>query len=909
MGNVSFAYRVVQNIHVYLKITVINIHDMECGQEGDRIRRYNSILKGINRIFSSIVNAETEEELGNACLSVALEITGSSFGFVAEVGKDGLLHDIAISEMGREQCMMHEKTGHLRHPEAPILYGLYGSVIDNEKSFFTNDPSSHSDIIGLPQGHPSLTSFLGVPLIFNGKVKGILAVANRKSGYSLAQQQDLEAIAPAVIQSLRRKREEHEYIRVKEELAAAHRQTQSIINNTPDIIYAFDLEERFVLANIAVANMLNTTPDQMIGKRRHEFMPKEDADWHEANDQKVFEAGRVLEFEEYSHLKDRWITWLTKKFPLRDAQGRIYAVGGISADITERKRAEEALQESEAKYRSIVETAQEGIWLIDQNDRTVFVNQKMSDMLGFSIDEISGQSPRKFMAPEFRIKAEDRLNEHMQGTKQVMDYRFIRKDGLDLWCILSSTPLFDNQGKYSGSLAMIMDITERKRAEEELRESEERKAFLLRLSDALRPIADPVVIQETASRMIAEYLDIGRVTYCKICYEPDIFVIVEHDWPRRDMPSIAAGRYRMDDFGTFLAEEFTAGRPAIVADAANDPRISNADRGIWQRFEIAASCGFPVIKEGKFVAYLVAQDNRRHDWTEREIALLHEVSERIWAAVERTSTETALRKSEEEYRRLSNTLEKKVKERTSELEQAYKFLQDIETVRKKEIHHRIKNNLQVISSLLDLQAEKFNNRECVKDSEILEAFKESQNRVISMALIHEELHKGSELNTLDFFSYIKELTNNLLLSYGLGNTNVSLYINIEENIFFNMDTAIPLGIIVNELISNSLKHAFIGRDKGEIQIKLLREKNGNYTKEGDKKTNFILNISDNGIGIPQSLNIEELDTLGFQLITSLVDQLDGEFELKRNNGTEFNMKFTVAENNNETLKPQQLIDL
>ena len=85
----------------------------------------------------------------------------------------------------------------------------------------------------------------------------------------------------------------------------------------------------------------------MIGKRRHEFMPKKDADWHEANDRQVFEAGRVLEFEESSHLKDRSITWLTKKFPLRDAQGRIYAVAGISADITERKRAEKALQESE----------------------------------------------------------------------------------------------------------------------------------------------------------------------------------------------------------------------------------------------------------------------------------------------------------------------------------------------------------------------------------------------------------------------------------------------------------------------------------------------------------------------------------------------------------------------------------
>lgn len=197
---------------------MINIQDIECRQEDDRIRRYNSVLEGINRIFSSIVNAETEEELGNACLSVALEITGSEFGFVGEVGNDGLLHDGSISDMGWEQCLMHEKTGHRRPPGDFVLHGLYGSVIDNAKSFFTNNPSSHPYSIGLPQGYPPLTSFLGVPLILDGKVEGIIAVSNRKNGYSLEQQEDLEAIAPAVIQALRRKRVEQEHIRAEEAL-------------------------------------------------------------------------------------------------------------------------------------------------------------------------------------------------------------------------------------------------------------------------------------------------------------------------------------------------------------------------------------------------------------------------------------------------------------------------------------------------------------------------------------------------------------------------------------------------------------------------------------------------------------------------------------------------------------------
>ena len=231
-------------------------------------------------------------------------------------------------------------------------------------------------------------------------------------------------------------------------------------------------------------------------------------------------------------------------------------------------------------------------------------------------------------------------------------------------------------------------------------------------------------------------------------------------------------------------------------------------------------------------------------------------------------------------------------------------LAKIDIFRKQEIHHRIKNNLQVISSLLDLQADQFNNRECIKDSEVLEAFRESQNRVISMALIHEELYKGGELDTLDLSSYLEKLTENLFLTYRLGNTDISLKTDLEENLFFDMDNAVPLGIIVNELVTNSLKHAFTDRDNGEISIKLCRENTGECRNDIEESKNeecksasFILTVSDNGVGIPENLDFENLDSLGFQLIFSLVEQLDGEIELKRNNGTEFTIKFTVAEYN------------
>jgi two-component sensor histidine kinase len=222
----------------------------------------------------------------------------------------------------------------------------------------------------------------------------------------------------------------------------------------------------------------------------------------------------------------------------------------------------------------------------------------------------------------------------------------------------------------------------------------------------------------------------------------------------------------------------------------------------------------------------------------------------------------------------------------------------IEAARKKEIHHRIKNNLQVISSLLDLQAEQFRNRENIKDSEVLKAFRESQDRVVSMALIHEELYKGGGFETLNFSPYIKELVENLFHTYRLGDIDISLNTDLEENVFFDMDTAVPLGMIVNELVSNSFKHAFIGRDKGEIRIELYREESTEFESENRMSTNYTLTVSDNGVGIPDNIDIEDLGSLGMQLVASLIDQMDGELELKRNNGTEFTIRFTVIEKDN-----------
>ena len=192
-----------------------------------------------------------------------------------------------------------------------------------------------------------------------------------------------------------------------------------------------------------------------------------------------------------------------------------------------------------------------------------------------------------------------------------------------------------------------------------------------------------------------------------------------------------------------------------------------------------------------------------------------------------------------------------------------------------EIHHRVKNNMQVISSLLKLQSNSYD------DERIKKPLLESQNRVKAMAAVHENLYKSKNLSSISILPFLKELTTSILASYQLSSENITLEIDSDE-IFINIEQASPLGLIVNELVSNSLKHAFTDGHKGEIHINLKR---GN-------DDHIHLCFSDDGIGMPVSLDWRNSDSLGLKLVLNLAEnQLDGSIKMEVNNGTQFDIIF------------------
>ncbi len=197
----------------------------------------------------------------------------------------------------------------------------------------------------------------------------------------------------------------------------------------------------------------------------------------------------------------------------------------------------------------------------------------------------------------------------------------------------------------------------------------------------------------------------------------------------------------------------------------------------------------------------------------------------------------------------------------------------------KEIYHRVKNNMQVVSSILKMQSR------YVEDHKSLEIFKESQDRITSMALVHEQLYQAGNLTSIDFGTYLRELVHSLEFSFGIDHNKIHLNIDAKD-LKLGVDTAIPCGLVINELLSNIFKYAFPQGEKGEIALSFHVGENS-VAK---------LCVKDNGVGIPQNIDIEKSKTLGLKLVYNLVThQLDGDVRLEHGNGTKFIIEFPYSD--------------
>jgi len=378
---------------------------------------------------------------------------------------------------------------------------------------------------------------------------------------------------------------------------------------------------------------------------------------------------------------------------------------------------------------------------------------------------------------------------------------------------------------------------ERKRAEERVEEHAQTIEILNQIATKGNRATDVQSFIEVATKLTIEliHFDIGGIYLIGTDTHYATLQYVER-LPEATLELIEKIPYHDPPFNSILID----GEPLF----AEDYGVFVAQHPPWG---VASLASVPLYSQEVIIGVLNVGSATPHSFSQEEKDLLFAMGSEVGAIITKLQTDEALRES--------------LKERETLL---------------KEIHHRVKNNMQIVSSLLSMQAAQ------ATEPETVDMLNECQRRITSMALIHEKLYRSDSFTDINFADYVESLTDELLRMNRVDPNTVRITKDI-ENVQFDVDTAIPCALIVNELVSNCLKHAHLDARTGEIAIALHRI-NGTYE----------LTVADNGVGFPADLDFQTTDSLGMQLVTALVNQLDGTITLDRAKGTTFSITFESA---------------
>ena len=339
--------------------------------------------------------------------------------------------------------------------------------------------------------------------------------------------------------------------------------------------------------------------------------------------------------------------------PIREANGRLRGVVLVFRDQTEEREGERKLRESEARHRAIFEQAALGVAHIDtRTGRFLEVNSRFGEMLGYAREEVLARSWQDLTHPdELEVDRTGVRRMELSKTPYRREKRYLRKDGSVVWGSVTLSPVTISGEEVITQVAIVEDVTARRRAEEAMAAAERRQGFLFALADALRNVSDPVEIEGLAARLLGEHLRASRVHYAEVV-EGGAWGVVHADYCQ-GLPSVR-GRHRFDDYGPAVMKEFRAGRTLVVNDVHADERLSPAERTATEALSIAAYVMAPLMKSGAAAALLVVHQSVPRVWTRDDLTIIEATAERTFAAVERARAERALRLSEQRYRLLAD---------------------------------------------------------------------------------------------------------------------------------------------------------------------------------------------------------------------------------------------------------------
>ena len=506
------------------------------------------------------------------------------------------------------------------------------------------------------------------------------------------------------------------------------------------------------------------------------------------------------------------------------------------------------VRESEEQLNSAQALAHVGSWLKTPRSGEFVWSDEVFRIFGHTPQSLTPDDELLLAAvhPDDKQGVKEVLADLMQGkANSSIDCRIVRTDASVHWVHIEGRVEQVTAGIADRISGYIRDISESKRVDETLQRNADRVQALLNLNQ---------MTDATLQQVIGYALEeIVRLTQSKIGYivflNDDETILTMHSWFKQAMEECAISdnplHHTVKDTG--LWGEAVRQRKAVITNdyAASNPRKKEDPAG---HVTVLRHMSVPVFA-GQHIVLVAGVGNKEVKYDDNDVQELTLLMDGMWRLIERKQAE----------------------------EQIVRSLQEKEVLLK-EIHHRVKNNMQVICSLLSLQANG------ITDETVRARFEESRNQVYTMALIHESLYSSSDLAHIDFKAYLESLIGGIVDTY---NRNDVIFSVDMESIALDVTVGIPCGLIVNELVSNSLKYAFPEGKNGTIRVGIYRNSAGNYA----------LFVEDNGIGLPNEVDFFNTQSLGLQLVNALTKQIHGTIELSQTEGTRVIIAFPYKEDN------------
>lgn len=590
------------------------------------------------------------------------------------------------------------------------------------------------------------------------------------------------------------------------EVKKANIYNRSIIETSLDIMITIGIDGRIIDVNQSTLDLSGYSRDELIGSDFKKYF--NNTQKTEMGFRIVLKEGSVQDFFlEIKHKNGKIIPFLLNASVYRDESGNVMGIFAAARNITNIKKAEKELLESQNKLKIAMDLAKLVYWEYDvEKDQFTFDDQFYS-LYGTTTDEVGGvtmsslEYSKRFIPQEWSnvvaVEIKKALLTSDPNYKGYAEHPIIRADGERRFILVRFGVVKDENGKTIKTYGANQDITERIAAIQKIKDSEKKYYSLYSVMN--------------------EGMALNKLVYDK-----------------QGKPV----NYIITDVNPAYEEMLGINREDVVGKTATEVYKMEEDPNLDKYVRVAQSGGSEVFE-------LYSDLLCKHF----QVSILSPERGKFATVFE----DITLRKKAEEEIKTS-------------LQQKEILLQ--------EIHHRVKNNLQIISSLLNLQ------EGYVKDEEAVAVLRESRNRVLSMAMIHEMLYDSLDLSTINFSHYIDNLVYDLFNTYGVKASLLNLKLDVDE-IFLNIDTAVPCGLMISEMVSNALKYAFPDGQRGNISIE--------FHQNDDEVLELV--IADDGVGLPNDVDLETTESLGLRLVSSLAHQLDGEIELDRSQGTKFIIKF------------------